>query len=106
MILPILRRLVYFGAVLTLTGMIGLWWLKFDHAWLCFALGSFLAVFFAILHEGFRDCRGSIQVARKEPMRVICAWCHIELQAGVEPISHGCCPLCAKIHFGYHREGE
>ncbi len=27
-------------------------------------------------------------------MRVVCAWCHSQLEQGSEPASHGICPSC------------
>ena len=30
-----------------------------------------------------------------EPIRVICAWCKVEISPGSEPVSHGICSECA-----------
>lgn len=28
-------------------------------------------------------------------LRVVCAWCRVEMRTGAEPCSHGCCDTCS-----------
>lgn len=32
-------------------------------------------------------------------LRVECSWCGLTMQEGLEPVSHGICPDCARDHF-------
>jgi hypothetical protein len=36
-----------------------------------------------------------VSAAATEQPRVICGWCHAEMQAGTGPVSHGICKPCA-----------
>ena len=35
----------------------------------------------------------------------ICAWCHRVTQEGVEPATHGICPVCAEKEINQYLEG-
>jgi len=37
--------------------------------------------------------------------RRICAWCHLVIQEGGEPATHGICPVCAEKEMNHYLEG-
>ena len=57
--------------------------------------GCVCRVFFGVRKRFFAPA----PVFRPSPKRVDCAWCGDGISAGVEPVSHGICPVCMRGHF-------
>ena len=82
------------GILSFVMGLIGLWLVKFQDAWVFFWLGGNAACWSAMLlgwRLGFESDSVQEQVTSH---RVECAWCRTIIREGIEPASHGICLVC------------